>query len=176
MTFIHNPDVLSIITIEILDIEPPKENLYKRIKRLEKLHIFGDLCIQFKKNILSLNDYQGENVIFPCSSSELKGNFLDTDTITKNENILIGCNTSKIIFDSLYPSLNYNFIDLCPIKSSLLIPTKPFITRCCKKEISGKIIIKNNQKGVVVHWGSSEYDIIKSIRKLVKNIKKNHNF
>ena len=41
--------------------------------------------------------------------------------------------------------------------------------------MSGKIIYKNNQKGVAVHWGASEYEVIKNIRKLVKNIRKNHN-
>ena len=175
ITFVHEPDILSILTIEVLDIEPPKENLYKLIKKLDKLNIFGDLCIQFKRNIFPLNKYKEKNIIFPCSASELKGKFLDVDLINDNDSILIGCDTSKLIFECLYPSLKYKFIELCPIKSKYLIPTNPFITRCCKKEMSGKIIYKNNQKGVVVHWGASEYEVIKNIRKLVKNIRKNYN-
>lgn len=139
---------------------------------MEKANAFGDLCIQFIKKNISLEIFKKKSIIYPCRSSELTGKFLDKDMITSNDYTLVGCNTSISIFKYLYPSLNVDFINICPIKSNLLIPTDPFITRCCKKELSGKIIMKNGQIGITVHWGASEYSILKSIRKLVKIITK----
>lgn len=172
LTFIYKPDISTINTIEILDIEPPvPSKLYDCIKRLDKANLFGDLCIKFKKKIFSLKTFENKNTIFPCSCSDLEGQFLDKDLILKNKQTLIGCNTSKLIFNFLYPKIKYDFIELCPIKSKYLIPTNHFITRCCKKEFEGQIIFKNKFIGIVVHWGSSEYIISKNIRKLIRNLK-----
>jgi len=65
---------------------------------------------------------------------------------------LVGCNTSKLVFEAKYPGKPFEHVNVCPLTN--VRPVRPFILRCCQsdrlglKEISGI-------KGVAVHWGAN---------------------
>ncbi|WNY24520.1 DUF7714 family protein [Methanolapillus millepedarum] len=168
VTFVYEPDLSEISEIQVVDVFPPNPPwLWDCVNRLDKSGIFGDLQIRFSKKLVDLSVYQGENTVYPCRSSELSGLFLDSDKIDGNGFKLVGCDTSKTVFETLYPDSEYEFIEMCPTRSDAAKPDKPFIMRCCKSENSGKIIEVNGNKGVIVHWGAGEYQISENIRKLV---------
>ena len=175
LTFIQYPDPSEILEIEIIDIYPPNPPwLSDCIKRLDASNIFGDLQIKFTEKLADISVYQSDKTIYPCHSSGLSGKFLDSDVLDENEKgwILVGCDTSKQIIENLYPNLNYEFIDMCPTRSELTKPEKPFIMRCCKSESSGNITKINGQTGILVHWGAGEWQIAENIRKLAAELKK----
>lgn len=171
VTFVKDPDLSTLLDIEILDIIPPKPSwLTIMIKKLDASGIFGDLCINFTKNITDLKQFEGDKTIFPCSASGLQGKCLDCDIITEDGYLLVGCEISRKIFDIRFPKLKYSFINICPFNSDIYVPSMPFITRCCRTEKSGIVVI-NGFKGVVVHWGASEFEIALAIRKLVEELR-----
>lgn len=171
-TFVHAPDTSSILELEILDIAPPDPSwLSQIVRRLEACGIFGDLQIRFTENTIDLRQFEGKNTVFPCSSSGLEGKCLDSDVFTENGHLLVGCEISKTLFELRFPELEYSFVNICPFKSEIVVPTKPFITRCCRSEKSGFVNL-NGFKGAVVHWGASEYQISEAIRKLVQELRK----
>lgn len=167
VTIVHDPDPSVILEIEILDVAPPTPSwLSQVVRRLEASGIFGDLQIRFTENTVDLRQFEGENTVFPCSSSGLEGKCLDSDVLTENGHLLVGCEISKSLFEMRFPELEYSFVNLCPFKSEIVVPTKLFITRCCRSEKSGLVNI-NGIEGAVVHWGASEYQVSEAIRKLV---------
>ncbi|MGB9928301.1 MAG: DUF7714 family protein [Methanosarcina sp.] len=172
VTIVHEPDLSSILEIEILDVAPPYPSwLSLGIKRLEASGIFGDLQIKFSEKIIDLRQFEGNSTVFPCSSSGLKGKCLDSDILIENGHLLVGCEISKTLFEMRFPELEYSFINICPFKSEIVVPSKPFITRCCRSEKSGLVTLAGFQ-GAVVHWGASEYQIVEAIRNLVQNLRK----
>ncbi|MCL2549887.1 MAG: hypothetical protein FWE78_03000 [Methanimicrococcus sp.] len=176
LTFVKDPGLSEISEIEVIDIIPPEPPwLADCVKRLDTANIFGDLQIRFTEKIADLSVYQGDKTIYPCRSSGLKGKFLDSDRIDENKDgwRLVGCDTSKKIAEALYPGLKYEFIEMCPMRSELTKPEKPFIMRCCKSENSGNIVKINGQTGIIVHWGTGEWQIAESIRKLALELQKN---
>lgn len=173
LTFVHKPDLSAILDIEIVDVVPPEPSwLASVVRRLEKSGIFGDLTIRFTENLTDLRRFEGENTVFPCSSSGLKGKCLDCDTIEEDGALLVGCEISKSLFESRFPEREYSFVNICPFKSDVFKPSKPFITRCCRSEKSGIVTI-NGIRGAVVHWGASEFDVAKAIWDLVADMKEN---
>jgi hypothetical protein len=171
VTFVHEPDLHEVMEIEIIDISPPEPPwLAFAIQRLVRSGILGELNIRFTTKLIDLRQFEGEKMVFPCYASELKGKYLDTDTDIEDNSTLVGCDISKQIFDLRFPSLSYKHVNMCPLKTELYMPTKPFITRCCQSKKSGMVNI-NGIDGVVVHWGASEYDIVDAIRTLVKVLK-----
>lgn len=173
VTFVHEPDLHEVMEIEIIDISPPEPPwLAFAIQRLVRSGILGELNIRFTTKLIDLRQFEGEKMVFPCYASELKGKYLDTDTDIEDNSTLVGCDISKQIFDLRFPSLSYKHVNMCPLKTELYMPTKPFITRCCQSKKSGMVNI-NGIDGVVVHWGASEYDIVDAIRTLVKVLKGN---
>lgn len=175
LTFIKDPDLSEISEIEVIDVIPPEPPwLADCIKRLDAANIFGDLQVRFTEKIADLSVYQSDKTIYPCHSSGLRGKFLDTDRIEEKEIgwRLVGCGTSEKIVEALYPDLKYEFIEMCPMRSDLTKPEKPFIMRCCKSENSGKIVKINEQKGIIVHWGAGEWQIAESVRKLALELQK----
>ncbi len=173
LTFVHKPDTSEIYDIEIVDIVPPEPSwLASVVRRLEKSGIFGDLTIKFSENLTDLREYQGENTIFPCSSSGLQGKCLDCDIIDEDGALLVGCEISKDLFESRFPGIEYSFVNICPFRSDIFKPSKPFITRCCRSEKSGIVTI-NGIRGAVVHWGASEFDVARAIWDLVADTKGN---
>jgi hypothetical protein len=173
ITFVKDPDLSVITDIEVIDVFPPSPPwLIDCIRRLDQSQLFGDLEIRFVEKTADISVYQGEKTIYPCHASGLKGKFLDTDKIEENNSLLVGCDTSRQVFETLYPHLSYEFVDLCPMRSALMKPSKPFIMRCCKSENSGKIVQINGQTGIIVHWGSNEFQISENVRKLATELKK----
>jgi hypothetical protein len=71
-----------------------------------------------------------------------------------------------------FPELEYSFVNICPFKSEIVVPSKPFITRCCRSEKSGLVKISGFD-GAVVHWGASEYQVAEAIRNLVNRLRTN---
>ncbi len=176
LTFVKDPDVSEISEIEIIDVFPPEPPwLLNCLQRINAANLFGDLQIRFVEKTADLSVYQGDKTIYPCHSSGLKGKFLDSDPLDENETgwTLVGCDTSRQIIQTLYPNLKYTFIDMCPMRSVLTKPEKPFVMRCCKSENSGKIVRINGQTGVIVHWGAGEWQIAESVRNLALELRKN---
>ncbi|TGC08017.1 DUF7714 family protein [Methanolobus halotolerans] len=171
VTFVHKPDLNDILDIEIVDVVPPEPSwLASVLRRLEESGMFGDLTIRFSENLTDLRQFEGENTVFPCSSSGLKGKCLDCDVIKEDGSLLVGCEISRELFESRFPDLEYSFINICPFKSDVFKPAKPFITRCCRSEKSGIVTI-NGIKGAVVHWGASEFYVANTIWELVKELR-----
>ena len=170
-TFIQHPSLHEVMEIEIIDIAPPEPPwLAFAIQRLTRSGILGELNVRFTTKLIDLRQFEGEKMVFPCHASELKGKYLDTDTDIEDNSTLVGCDISKQIFELRFPDLTYKHINMCPLKTELYLPTKPFITRCCQSKKSGMINL-NGIDGAVVHWGASEYDIVDAIRMLVKVLK-----
>jgi hypothetical protein len=173
ITFVHQPDLSGILEIEILDVAPPEPSwLSLVVRRLEASGIFGDLQVKFTEKIVDLRQFEGKNTVFPCSASGLAGKCLDSDKLTENGHLLVGCEISKTLFDIRFPDLEYSFMNICPFKSDIVVPSKNFISRCCRSEKSGPVNI-SGFKGVAVHWGASEYQIAEAVRDLVHRIRNN---
>jgi hypothetical protein len=172
-TFIQHPSLHEVIEIEIIDIVPPEPPwLAFAIQRLTRSGIVGELNVRFTTKLIDLRKFEREKMVFPCHASELKGKYLDTDTDIEDNSTLVGCDISKQIFELRFPDLTYKHINMCPLKTELYLPTKPFITRCCQSKKSGMVNL-NGIDGAVVHWGASEYDIVDAIRMLVNVLKGN---
>lgn len=173
VTFVHEPDLSSILELEILDVAPPYPSwLSMVVKRLEASGIFGDLQVRFTEKVIDLRRFEGKNTVFPCSASGLEGKCLDSDILTENGHLLVGCEISKTLFEMRFPELEYSFVNICPFKSEIVVPSKPFITRCCRSENSGLVKI-SGLDGAVVHWGASEYQVAEAIRNLVNSLRQN---
>ena len=173
ITFVQEPSLHEVMEIEIIDISPPEPPwLAFAVQRLVKSGILGELNIRFTTTLIDLRRFEGEKTVFPCYASELKGKYLDTDTDIEDNSELVGCDISKQIFELRFPQLTYKHINMCPLKTELYMPTKPFITRCCQSKKSGMVNL-NGIDGAVVHWGASEYDIVDAIRMLVKVLRGN---
>lgn len=171
LTFVHKPEMSSILEIEIVDVAPPFPSwLTQVIRRLEASGIFGDFAVRFSENVTDLRQFEGDNTVFPCSTSELKGKYLDSDVVTENGSLLVGCDISKTIFETRFPGLEYSLVNICPLKSDIFKPTRPFITRCCCSEKSGPVTI-NGIDGAVVHWGASEFAVAEAVRDLVMRVR-----
>lgn len=172
VTIVHDPDPSCILEIEILDVAPPEPAwLSQVVRRLEASGIFGDLQVRFTENIIDLRHFEGDKTVFPCSASGLEGKCLDSDILTENGHLLVGCEISKTLFEMRFPELEYSFINICPFKSDIVVPSKPFITRCCRSEKSGFVNISGFE-GAVVHWGASEYQVAEAVRNLVNRLRK----
>lgn len=172
VTIVHDPDPSGILEIEILDVAPPEPAwLLQVVRRLEASGIFGDLQVRFTEKIINLRQFEGENTVFPCSSSGLEGKCLDSDFLTEHGHLLVGCEISKTLFEMRFPELEYSFVNICPFKSEIVVPSKPFITRCCRSEKSGFVNISGFE-GAVVHWGASEYQVAEAIRSLANRLRK----
>ncbi|HEY3362854.1 MAG TPA: hypothetical protein VGK06_13845 [Methanosarcina sp.] len=173
VTFVHDPDLSSILELEILDVAPPYPSwLSLVVRRLEASGIFGDLQLKFTEKVIDLRLFEGKNTVFPCSASGLEGKCLDSDILTENGHLLVGCEISRNLFEMRFPELEYSFVNICPFKSEIVVPSKPFITRCCRSENSGLVKISGFD-GAVVHWGASEYQVAEAIRKLVNSLRQN---
>ncbi len=171
ITFVQDPSLREVMEIEVIDISPPEPPwLAFAVQRLIRSGILGELNVRFTTKLIDLHKFEGERMVFPCFASELKGKYIDTDTEIEDNSTLVGCDISKQIFDLRFPDVSYNHINMCPLKTELYMPTKPFITRCCQSKKSGMVNI-NGIDGAVVHWGASEYDIVDAIRTLVKVLK-----
>lgn len=171
VTFVHKPDLSAILDIEIVDVVPPEPSwLSSVVRRLEDGGVFGDLAVRFSEKLTDLRQFEGEGTVFPCSSSGLQGKCLDSDVITEDGSLLVGCEISRSLFESRFPGIAYSLVNICPFKSDVFKPSKPFITRCCRSEKSGIVTI-SGIRGAVVHWGASEFFVAGAVWDLVRELR-----
>lgn len=171
VTFVHKPELSAILEIEIVDVVPPEPSwLSSVVRRLEDSGVFGDLSVRFSENLTDLRQFEGEGTVFPCSSSGLQGKCLDSDIVTEDGTLLVGCEISRSLFESRFPGTAYSFVNICPFRSDVFKPSKPFITRCCRSEKSGIVTI-NGIRGAVVHWGASEFFVAGAVWDLVRELR-----
>ena len=170
ITFVHDPDPLAVLEIEILDVIPPEPSwLVYVIEGLERCGIIGDLTVRFKKRILDLRRFDGEYVYFPCRASGLARS-LDSDRVDVDLPQVVGCDVSREVFRAMYPDKEFKFLNTCPLINRELEPEGPFITRCCRSENRGPRRLKGH-KGYVVHWGDGPPEIAEAVRCLVEELR-----
>jgi len=173
ITFVKDPDPGQILTIEVLDVSPPDSPwLVQVLRRLEECGVLGDLAVRFVPRILDLRGFDGDGVYYPCRASGL-GRSLDSDRVVHEKPRIVGCEVSREIFLAGNAGKDYEFSNICPLKSSMAVfePAGPFITRCCKSERRG-LTRKGGQLGVVVHWGDGPWKIAEAARCLVQELRK----
>jgi hypothetical protein len=169
ITFVKDPDPGQILAVEVLDVSPPDPPwLVHVLRRLQECGVLGDLTVRFVPRILDLRSFDGNSVYYPCRASGL-GRSLDSDPVIHENPRIVGCEVSREIFLAGNGDKNFEFVNMCPVKSSLEIfePTGPFITRCCKSERRG-LTRKGGQLGMVVHWGDGPWKIAEAVRCLVQ--------
>lgn len=171
--FVKNPAADALTTIEVHDVAPPEPAwLAYNVKKLDDAGMFGELMLSFDYHVLNLKDFEDprQTIIFPCHASGLKGLFLDSlDEEPQGDIRLVGCNTSKLVFDARYPLKKYEHVNICPLSTRK--PSKPFILRCCQSDKLGLTEI-DGVPGVVVHWGANPREIYEAIRTLASSIRK----
>ena len=173
ITFVKDPDRSQILTIDILDVSPPDPPWLVHVLRgLEECGVLGDLTVRFRPRIIDLHRFEGDCVYYPCRASGL-GRSLDCDRVVHDQPIIVGCEVSREIFLAGNPGKDFEFVNICPLQSreTVLEPTGPFITRCCKSERRG-LTKKNFQQGIVVHWGDGPWKIAEAVRCLVEEVRR----
>lgn len=172
-TFVHKPSAAGLIAVDVFDVAPPWPAwLSYNIKRLDETGMFGELGLIFNYHILDLKSFEDSKrtMIFPCRASGLHGLFLDSlDEEPQGDIKLVGCNTSRAVFETRYPLKKYEHVNICPL--STLAPAGPFILRCCQTD---KLGLKefNGVKGVVVHWGANPRETYEAVRLLADELQK----
>ncbi len=165
--FVHKPDVSILTEVDIFDVAPPWPAwLAFNVQRLDEAGLFGELMMDFKYNVTDLKHFEDprRTTIFPCRASGLNGLFLDSlDEEPRGDVKLVGCNTSKLVFETRYPGKKYEHVNVCPLTNAK--PLRPFILRCCQSEKLGLKEI-DGVKGVVVHWGANPREIFEAVRLL----------
>ncbi|OPY50373.1 MAG: hypothetical protein A4E49_02735 [Methanosaeta sp. PtaU1.Bin112] len=173
ITFVKDPDPSAILSIEVLDVSPPNPPwLVHVLASLAACGILGDLTVSFVPRILDLRRFDSSSVYYPCRASGL-GRSLDTDRIVHEHPRIVGCTVSREIFLANNPGKDFEFINICPLQSSerILMPQRPFITRCCRSEMKG-LTEKNGQQGISVHWGEGPAKIAEAVRCLVEELRR----
>ncbi len=167
-TFIYEPDLSSVIKIEVFDVVPPEPAyLIGLIEMLENAGVFGDLCISFKPIVHDLRSMRNAT-IYPCSASGLGSNHLnERDVNVERENVLLGCDISREVLEERFEGVQFDHVDMCPTKS--VQPHAPFIIKCCKSARVGPTELCG-QKGSVVHWGAAPHEVAAAVRALVKSL------
>jgi len=170
-TFVHQPSLEELRTVEVYDVAPPEPAwLEYNVRRLDETGMFGDLLLTFDYHTLDLRAFEDakKTTIFPCKASGLNGLFLDSlDEEPRGDIKLVGCNTSRLVFDARYPLKRYEHVNICPLSTRK--PRHPFILRCCQSDKSGPTTI-NGFPGIVVHWGASPRDVYEAIRQLAATL------
>ncbi len=164
-TFVYDPDLNSVMEIEIFDITPPDPPyLVTLIKKLEDAGIFGDLSVSFKPVVQDLRRLN-TGTIFPCSASGIGSSHLNRPGVRIEEgSVLVGCDMSRDVLEARFPGVNFEQENICPTKT--IRPYKPFIAKCCRSARVGPIELYGIQ-GYVVHWGANPYEVVSAIRALV---------
>ncbi|OPY28371.1 MAG: hypothetical protein A4E28_01592 [Methanocella sp. PtaU1.Bin125] len=170
-TFVYEPSPEALRVIEVYDVAPPWPAwLEFNVRRLDEAGMFGDLMLTFDYHTLDLKDFEdpARTTIFPCHASGLNGLFLDSlDEEPRGDIKLVGCNTSKLVFDARFPLKRYEHVNICPLSTRK--PQHPFILRCCQSDKLGPKVI-GGVPGVVVHWGASPRDVCDAVRQLASTI------
>ncbi|MDY6865933.1 MAG: hypothetical protein SVY15_08195 [Halobacteriota archaeon] len=171
VTFVHKPDIDVIKTVLIFDVIPPEPPwLLYTMNRLNDIGLFGELELRFTSDVLDLRHFEDpeSRVIFPCYTSGLKGDFLDSIGEIPDEEYfkLVGCEISKRILEEKFSVNDYDFMNICPLKRKYELP---FIVRCCRSEDAGLKKIDGIQ-GVAVHWGATPLEIVDAVKLLASKL------
>jgi hypothetical protein len=163
-TFVFEPDLNSVIEIEVFDVTPPNPPyLVALVKKLEDAGIFGDLSVQFTPVVQDLRRFDA-GTIFPCSASGIGSSHLNRPGVHIEEgSVLVGCDISRQVLEARFPGSNFEHINICPTKT--IRPHKPFIAKCCRSARVGPIELFGIQ-GNIVHWGANPYEVVAAIRDL----------
>jgi hypothetical protein len=171
--FVHQPDLSELSAVDVYDVAPPRPAwLANNIKKLDSAGMFGELMMNFKYHVTDLKKFEDpeRTTIFPCRASGLEGLFLDSlDKEPRGDIKLVGCNTSKLVFECRYPGKKYEHVNICPLTN--VKPVRPFILRCCQSDNLGMKEI-NGVKGVAVHWGANPREICDAIKLLAAELKR----
>jgi len=171
--FVHMPDLSALTKVDIFDAAPPWPPwLAHNIKRQDEAGMYGELMFDFSYHTTDLKDFEDpkRTIIFPCRASGLNGLFLDSlDGEPTGDIKLVGCNTSRQVFETLYPKKKYEHVNVCPL--STVKPVRPFILRCCQSEKLGLKEI-DGIKGVAVHWGANPREIYEAVRLLASALQR----
>jgi hypothetical protein len=164
-TFVFEPDLHSVIEIEVFDITPPSPPyLVTLIKKLEGAGIFGDLSVQFTPVVNDLRRLD-TGTIFPCSASGIGSSHLNRPGVQIEEgSVLVGCDISRQVLEERFPRSKFEHENICPTKN--IRPSKPFIAKCCRSARVGPIELFGIQ-GYIVHWGANPYEVVAAVRDLV---------
>jgi hypothetical protein len=169
--FVHMPDPSVLTQVDVFDVAPPWPAwLAYNVQRQDEAGMYGELLFDFKYNITDLKDYEDprRTTIFPCRASGLDGLFLDSlDGEPAGDIKLVGCNTSKLVFEAKYPGKTFEHVNVCPLTN--VNPKYPFILRCCQSERLGLKEV-NGIKGVAVHWGANPREIYEAVRLLAASL------
>ncbi|MCD1295688.1 hypothetical protein CUJ83_11835 [Methanocella sp. CWC-04] len=172
LNFVHSPSTDGLTSIDVYDIAPPEPAwLEYNIKRLDDAGMFGELMLTFNYYTKNLKEFEDPDntIIFPCYASGLKGLFLDSlDGEPQGDIKLIGCDTSKQVFEARFPNKKYEHVNICLL--STIRPERPFVLRCCQSEKLGLTSIRGIQ-GIAVHWGANPREIYEAVKALTEAIK-----
>jgi hypothetical protein len=156
-----------ILTLKVIDVFPDGK-LARMVKELISSGLINSsepVEIKNEKiNLLALAEKASKKdvdaIIFPCRMdvpTELHGKavgFADRP-ITHSRIALIGCDISRMVVEETFDGKMIHF-NMCPRQKA---PDEElFITRCCKKENTGKW-----KNGYVVHWGASYRDVLRAL-------------
>lgn len=165
--FVHMPDLSTLTAVDVYDVAPPWPAwLAYNIQRQDEAGMYGELMLDFTYHVTDLKKFEDpkKTTIFPCRASGLNGLFLDSlDKEPAGDIKLVGCNTSKLVFEAKYPGKKYEHVNVCPL--STVKPARPFILRCCQSEKLGLKEV-DGMKGVAVHWGANPREIYEAVRLL----------
>ncbi len=171
--FVHRPDLSALTQVDVYDVAPPWPPwLAHNIARQDEAGMYGELMFDFAYHTTDLKGFEdpGRTTIFPCRASGLDGLFLDSlDGEPAGDIKLVGCNTSKQVFETLYPGKKYEHVNVCPLSAAK--PPRPFILRCCQSERLGLKDI-GGMKGVAVHWGANPREIYEAVRLLASALQR----
>jgi hypothetical protein len=170
--FVHEPSLSGLTVVDVFDVAPPWPAwLAYNVQRQDDAGMYGELMMDFAYHVLDLKNFEDpeKTTIFPCRASGLNGLFLDSlDSEPGGDIRLVGCNTSKLVFEAKYPGKKIEHVNVCPLTT--LKPARPFILRCCQSERLGLKDI-DGVTGVAVHWGANPREIFEAVRLLAAEMK-----
>ena len=169
LTFVKDPDLSVLHDIEVWDVVPPHPSMMMHwLTKLKDAGAFNDLFVRFLPKLVNLTSLELNDLVVPCSCSELPGPHIDRDVIPDNFNF-VGCDTFVEVMEAMYPETKYKMTSFCPYAHELIDPKAPFIAKCCRKERTGPVKF-NDVPGYIVHWGINQLELIKAVRSLVERL------
>ncbi|HHI30331.1 MAG TPA: hypothetical protein ENL17_01285 [Candidatus Methanoperedenaceae archaeon] len=160
------------VRLHVFDIVPPMPaKLVSMVERALEMQEATDTPVEVVPEITNLlviaRDAPTENVIFPCSASEIRSSaipgkdvfFLDKLRTPPENPTLIGCNTSLQIFREMF-DCTPEFVQICPREKR---SEELFVTKCCELKEGFEMV----DGGVVVPWGAELRDVLAAVDTLL---------